>query len=206
MASRHDDRSIKRRGPTRQPKHRILAVCEGKKTEPGYLRQFQHHVRNPRLHIESLGPAGVPVTVVDTAIAARDRAELEARQQHDENLRWDEVWAVFDIDDHPEVALAKQRASENGIRLAISNPCFELWAYLHFADHSAHIDRAKLRSELRKHLPHYDKELEFAKVHVDYAAAVKRAQALDAAADRDGRTGRNPTTGVYQLTETIRIR
>jgi hypothetical protein len=206
MARRHDDRPIKRRGPTRQPRYRILVVCEGKKTEPGYFKQFQHHIRNPRLHIEPVGPAGVPITVVDTAIAERARAEHEARQQRDDNLRWDEVWAVFDIDDHPEVELAKQRASEHGVLLAISNPCFELWAYLHFAEQRAHIERGRLRSELQRHLPGYDKALEFAKIHAGYDDAVRRARALDDDATGAGRVGRNPTTGVYRLTETIRTR
>jgi hypothetical protein len=109
-------------------------------------------------------------------------------------------------DDHPEVALAKQRAADHDILLAISNPCFELWAYLHFADQAAHIERGKLRAELRKHLPQYDKELELAKLHAGYDDAVRRAQALEVAADSAGRTGRNPTTGVYRLTEAIRTR
>lgn len=206
MARRHDDRPIKRRGPSRQPKIRILVVCEGKKTEPGYLKQFQHHVRNPRVHIESLGPAGVPISVVERAISERTLAEAEARRQRDENLRWDQVWAVFDIDDHPNVTAAKQLAIDNGIALAVSNPCFELWPLLHFADQRAHIERAKLRSQLQKHLPEYDKDLEFAKVHPGYEDAVRRARELDDAATRADRIGRNPTTGIYSLTEIIRFR
>ena len=31
-------------------------------------------------------------------------------------------------------------AGANGIRLAISNPCFELWLILHFQDHTAWLD------------------------------------------------------------------
>lgn len=206
MARRHDDRPIKRRGPSRQPKIRILVVCEGKKTEPRYLRQFQHHVRNPRVHIEALGPAGVPLTVVQTAVQQRALADDEAKRQRDENLRWDQVWAVFDMDDHPNVAEAKQLALEHDIALAVSNPCFELWAYLHFSDQGGHIHRDKLRAALQKHLPGYDKELAFAKLHGGYDVAVKRARQLDDAAAHAGRAGRNPTTGVYQLTEIIKTR
>jgi hypothetical protein len=204
MARRHDDRPIKRRGASRQPKFRILVVCEGKKTEPGYLKQFQHHVRNPRVHIEALGPAGVPLTVVQTAIEQRARADDEARRQRDVNLRWDQVWAVFDMDDHPNVAAAKQLALQQGIALAVSNPCFELWAFLHFADQQSHIHRVKLRAALQKHLPGYDKELAFAKMHTGYDDAAGRARALDDHATRADRAGRNPTTGVYLLTEAIR--
>ena len=163
-------------------------------------------MRNPRVHIEPLGPAGVPVTVVETAIAERERAEADARRQRDENLRWDQVWAVFDMDDHPNVATAKQLALDNDIQLAISNPSFELWALLHFAEQRSHIERGKLRAALQQHLPDYDKELAFAKVHAGYDEAVRRAHALDDAATQAGRLGRNPTTGVYRLTEVIRTR
>src|SRR5687767_6298275 len=71
MGRRHDDRPIKRPGPTRPSKHRILIVCEGKTTEPGYFKALQHEVRNPRLHVKAIGPAGVPVTVVETAISEK---------------------------------------------------------------------------------------------------------------------------------------
>ena len=152
MARHHDDRTIQRRGPSRQPKIRILVVCEGKKTEPLYLKRFQHHVRNQRVHVEPLGPAGVPLTVVQTAIDLRHQAADEARRQRDENLLWDQVWAVFDMDDHPNVADARQLAMTHDIRLAVSNPCFELWALLHFADQRAHVERGKLRAALQQHV------------------------------------------------------
>lgn len=206
MARRHDDRPIQRRRPSRQPKIRILVVCEGKKTEPLYLRQLQHHVRNPRVHVEPVGPAGVPRTVVETAIDLRRQAEDEARRQRDENLLWNEVWALFDMDDHPKVAEARQLARDHDIRLAVSNPCFELWALLHFVDQQAHVERGKLRAMLQQHLPGYDKELVFVKLHPGYDEAVRRARELDDAAERAERPGRNPTTGVHLLTEIIRTR
>jgi RloB-like protein len=159
-----------------------------------------------RVHIEPQGPAGVPLSVVETAISEKRLAEDRAKREGDENLRWDQVWAVFDIDDHPNVDDAKQLASANGISLAVSNPCFELWALLHFADQRAHIERGKLRTELKKHLPAYDKQLDFGKVHAGYDEAVKRARSLDKAATQTGRPGGNPTTGVHMLTEVIRTR
>jgi hypothetical protein len=206
VARRHDDRPIGRRPPFREPKRRVLVVCEGEKTEPRYLRHLVHHLRNPRVHVEPIGPAGVPKSVVERAIAERDAAAEEAKRQRDDNLRWDEVWAVFDIDDHPNVAAARQLALQHGISLAVSNPCFELWAVLHFQDQGAHIERGKLRAVLQKHLKGYDKELDFARLHPGYADAVRRAKALDVAATRAGRPGRNPTTGVAALTEAIRTR
>lgn len=110
----------------------------------------------------------------------------------------------IDVDDHPNLAAAKQLALSNDIQLAISNPCFELWGLLHFADQRGHIERHKLRVELQKHLPGYDKELAFARLDPGYDEAVRRARDLEAAASRDDRVGGNPTTGVHVLTELIR--
>lgn len=202
---RNDDRPIRRRGPTRQPKIRILIVCEGKLTEPEYFRAFQQSARNPRVHLEVAKETGVPLTVVQEAMHHKEAAAQEARRQHDENLCWDEVWAVFDVDEHPNLDKARQLASTSGILLAVSNPCFELWALLHFQDQRAHCERDKARAALQRHLPRYDKSLDFAKMHPHYDEAVQRAKALDREAAVHKGPGRNPTTGVYQVTESIRL-
>lgn len=205
MSKRKDD-DLRRRLPTRSPRTRILVVCEGEITEPAYFRAFQHHVRNPLLHVEPHGPAGVPLSVVKMAIEMRDDAARRARDERDESLVWNEVWVVHDRDDHPNVSSAHALAREKGIDVALSNPSFELWALLHFDDHRRDAHRAKVRAALKSHLPRYEKELDFSAIHRGYAAAVKRARALDAAAQREGKPGRNPTTGVYRLTERIRQR
>lgn len=201
---RRDERSIRRRGPTREPKRRILIVCEGEETERGYFKAFQHEVRNPRVHVAVARETGAPATVVQIAMRLKREAEDEARAQRDENLRWDEVWGVFDVDEHPNLEATQNLARENGISVAISNPCFELWALLHFQDQSAHIERGKAQAGLRRHLPAYEKALNFAKLHPGYSEAMRRAQALDREAAQYGLPGRNPTTGVYRLTESIR--
>jgi len=61
-------------------------------------------------------------------------AEANSRREKEVNLLYNSVWCVFDVDDHPRVADARQMAADNGIELAISNPCFELWLLLHFRD------------------------------------------------------------------------
>jgi hypothetical protein len=201
---RHDAHSIRRRGPTREPKQRILIVCEGEETERGYFKAFQHEARNPRVHVEVASETGEPLQVVQIAVRLKEKAEGEARSQHDENLRWDEVWGVVDVDEHASLDKARQLALNNDIFLAISNPCFELWALLHFQEQRAHLERDKAQDALRRHLPGYDKELDFQKLHPGYGDAVRRAQALEVEAERQAAPGRNPTTGVHRLTESIR--
>ena len=206
MERRFRDRqaSLKRNPATREPKHRILVVCEGKKTEPYYFKAFQHYVRNPLVHVEIEPEGGVPKTVVQVAIELRDVAIRKARSYQDENLRFDEVWCVFDVDEHPNIDEACQCASADSIQVAVSSPCFELWALLHFQDQTAEIHRHDAQSAIKCHLPRYEKELDFGRLIVGYNDAVRRARELDALAASHKDLRRNPSTGVYRLTESIR--
>jgi hypothetical protein len=202
---RHDDRPIGRRASTLAPRRRILVVCEGKETEPRYFGELQREVRNPRVHVEIAREGGDPLNIVQAAVALRDSARRDAKRQQDDNLLWDEVWGVFDVDEHRRLAEAKRLAAENGVCLAVSNPCFELWALLHFQDQRAHIERWRVRGALQRHMIGYDKTLDFTKMHTGYQAAVRRANALDREAEQHGDPERNPTTGVPRLTELIRL-
>jgi hypothetical protein len=65
-------------------------------------------------------------------------------------------------------------------------------------------DRARIRDMLRKHVPEYDKHAEYATYSAGYQQAATRAKRMDESAAKDGDSGRNPTTGVYKLTEIIR--
>ncbi|MDX9720177.1 MAG: RloB family protein [Myxococcota bacterium] len=199
-AARKRDDSVRRSPGRKQPKRRILIVCEGRLTEPHYFRRFQHATRNPLVHVEVAKETGVPLTVVQIAVQHKEKAEQQARRQHDDFLRWDEVWAVFDIDEHPHVFEALRLAEREAIHTAVSDPCFELWALLHFEDQRAHIERKQLRLRLKRHMPDYDKELDFDRMHPHYDNAVARATHLN---EELSTRGRNPSTQVFLLTESI---
>jgi hypothetical protein len=179
-------------------------VWEGRKTEPSYFKAFQHHVRNQLVHVEIQGKGGVPKTVVDLAIELRNEAEREAKAHKDENLRFDEVWCVFDVDEHPNLEAACRSAGAAAIQLAVSSPCFELWALLHFQEQTEQIHRHDAQSAIRIHLPRYEKELDFRRLIIGYADAVSRARNLEVLARTHGEPQRNPSTGVFRLTERIR--
>jgi len=151
-----------------------------------------------------LSPGGVPKTLVVRAAQSKKDAEHAAKAAKDENLRYDEVWCVFDIDDHPKVDDAKQQARDNGIKLAISNPCFELCVLLHFQEQWAHTSTAKLRAACRKYLPGYKKDLPMETLRMRHDQAATRARNLDTWQQNQGRQDANPSTGVYKLTQFIR--
>lgn len=203
MSRRRDrERRPGRRPAFRDVRKRFLVVCEGQVTEPDYVRDFARFFRNPLVEIEISREQGVPLTLVRVARDLREQAA--ANSTRDENLSYDEVWCVFDTDEHPHIAEAKHMALQDEIELAISNPSFELWLLLHFRDPPGAQHRDRIRELLKGFLPNYGKQVDFREVQVGYSQAVNRASQLDELAERVGDPGRNPTTGVYRLTERIR--
>lgn len=204
--ARDRDTNLRRRAPNRAPRHRILIVCEGKKTEPRYFRELQHHFRNRLIHVEVNDESGVPSTLVQRAELLRDAAVSEARAQRDDNLRFDEIWCVCDVDEHPHLDKACARASEQRIHIALSNPCFELWGLLHFREQSKALHRHEAQRDLRKLLGvKEDKLIPLEKLHAGYGEAVQRARALRKTAEATEQQRRNPGTNVDELTERIRL-
>lgn len=201
---REAGRDLRRRGPTRDPLPLILVVCEGKVTEPQYVDAFRiaQGANTVRVRVES--PGGDPRALVERAVELRDDAERDARRSRDQNLRYDEVWCVFDVDQHQRLEDARNEAVRSGIELAVSNPCFELWLLLHFADQTAHLSVKQARDRLKKHLPGYDKHVRFEDASQGYEEAVRRAKALDLHHTAAGAPGGNPSTNMHRLTERIR--
>ena len=67
------------------------------------------------------------------------------------------VWAVFDRDDHQMYLDAVNVCEVNGIGVARSNPCFELWLVLHEADYNKPDGRTEVQRELAKLRTEYDR-------------------------------------------------
>ncbi len=192
MVGRRRDRPRRagRRKDQRDPLPAILVVCEGKNSEPQYIDGFQRGRRLKNVRVEFGKRAGEPSRLVEYAV---------------KKLRdgFDEVWCVFDVDEHQQARTAAELARKKGIRIAISNPCFELWLLLHFRDQPGMQDCAKVVTLLRDALPGYGKNVRFRDYESGYEDAKDRARKLDGA----GRTGRgpgpNPSTGFYLLMERL---
>lgn len=153
------------------------------------------------VRIEIERGAGVPLSILAVAKAMRD----ENAQKGDPNSRYDQVWCVFDVDDHPNLNQALQEAHDAGLKLAVSNESFELWLVLHFQDNPGMMDRKNLRRNVKKHVPNYDKHVNIEDFLPGYTAAVQRAKRMwEDACNANEFWKRNPVTTVYQLTEAIR--
>ena len=103
---------------------------------------------------------------------------------------------------------ARAKAEGSRVRLAISNPCFELWLALHFADQTAWLDNDDAGKLRRKHDKRSDKGLDGSQYMPRRADAAQRARALTAKHAGDGREfpKDNPSSGMYLLLEAIESR
>ena len=59
----------------------------------------------------------------------------------------DQVWVVFDRDEHERFDEAVSLCEANGIGVARSNPCFEVWLILHMVDYDRQDDRHRVKNE-----------------------------------------------------------
>lgn len=202
---RNRDRRKARGARPRKPRRRLLVVCEGACTEPDYIHGYERHVRNATVKVELSEGQGDPLRIVQKAKRLKQQAARRARTQGDDFLDYDEVWCVFDRDEHARFDAAIALAQRSTIALAVSNPCVELWLLLHFRESPGARHRDDLRRMLRDDfLPGYDKHLDFERLVPGVAEADKRAERLARDAEALGDDPfKNPTTGFYLLTRSI---
>lgn len=190
--------------PRQAPRREILAFVEGLRTEELYITHWHREFRERVL--VTIDPfRGGPLQLVERAVERRKGDERDARRGR--GRPFDEIWCVFDIDEHPNVAQAIALGRNNDIQLAISNPCLELWFILHFEDQTAWIDR-KVAQDRSQDLLSCGKVLTpeaFRLLQERHDAASARAQALDEKHRLDASPpGENPSSSVWRLIESIR--
>lgn len=196
----------KRRQEHRAPRQRFLVLSEGDRTEPDYFRWLRDQLGSRLLRIEPKGGDGTsdPLRLVRKAAKLQADAAQRAHRQKDTFLAYDQVWCLVDVDDHTTLEQAAAEARKADIQLAVSNPCFELWALLHLEDQQGHIERNTLRERLRVHMPDYGKQLRHDLLVGRADQAVERARRLDGLHASSGRAaGSNPSTGVWRLVEIL---
>lgn len=197
-------RVVQRRPPRIEPRPKILIVCEGEKTEYGYFVAFRGKENIRLLSIEVTTAHSDPRSVVEHAIAERDRAAKRARRLHDDNERFDEVWCVVDVDEHKLLPQAIALATREKIAVVVSNPCFDLWVLLHVRDQRAQLSAQKVKSACRKHVRNYTGEAPFEDLWPLYGAAHTRALELCKKGTLQPNVPHNPGTHVHWLTERLR--
>jgi hypothetical protein len=122
-------RSYKRGGAFRDSR-RFLIFTEGAKREVRYFEAIG--VDERRISVLVFGADrqtndSSPEQTLARAIAQIKKSPL---------MEDDRVWLVIDKDrwSEKQLMIVQRTCSDKGWNLAISNPCFELWLYLHYAD------------------------------------------------------------------------
>lgn len=195
----------RRRRPSKRPKPRVVVVTEGTVTEPGYLSSFHRIHGSDSVVVEPVPLRKDPRSVVERAISEREDAAADIDGERDT------FWAMFDRDEFDNFKEALDLARGNGIPVAASNPCFELWPILHYELLDRPLDRHQCQRRLAELCPGYSmssKRFEEAETIRDYHdQAVQRARTLIARRDRDKDEKvplGNPSTTVHELTEHMR--
>lgn len=196
-------RPPKRKRNKLQPHRVIRVLTEGAVTEPSYLSLWVRKNRNVKIDFKESGMA--PLTLVHHAQKHQEASHRSKRRGLGSDF--DEIWCVFDVDEHPHLNQAIQEADDLGINVALSNPCFELWLVLHEEDQTAFVERSDIQrraKELKlvtKKALHNDSHK---KLLAGYPAAKQRAEGLNIKHELDGSpVNHNPSSQVWKLVDQL---
>lgn len=221
MSRRRSDPNSERpihRGPAaRWRGNRVFYVAvEGELTEPDYLTHLNREFGSEwqfLIHPLYRRNGMKPSQVVAKALEQRAEVTGDGKVQ---------LWALFDRDQHQDIPQAIREARAGGVRVAFSNPSFDLWLLLHFTDVSGRQDGSSslVHEKLRQRAGFEtfgirgDKSVKGRRARAlegRYAAAARRARRLPDGclggncSERGGHADhcdplrRDPSTDVWQL-------
>ena len=121
---------LKKRKVKIKPSYLIVIATEGQETEPQYFSFIKEWCRT-KIKVEIL-PAIDGESSPAHVFKRLDNRFKDLRRELDLG-KGDQFWLVFDFDTWPPAIFddVRRSAGHKGFRLAVSNPCFELWLYLH---------------------------------------------------------------------------
>ena len=133
----------------------IVFAFEGKnnKTESQYFFHFKPKDNNYLLKQFPTGMTDPKGMVSSTKIK---------RKAYDYNPKEDLTFIFMDSDNPGKLKQIKEIQTKlpKDIRIIITNPCFELWFLNHFIKTSKQFNNVEVIEELKKFIPHYQKNLD----------------------------------------------
>ncbi len=182
-------------GDRRYKKLFVLAV-EGIKTEPLYFALFNSRDSVIRVQCLKDKSGSSPPQVLKRMEKHLKAGELKST---------DEAWLVSDKDQWSDSQLSQLHQwsqKEENYGFALSNPKFEYWLLLHFADGSGVTSAQDCDRRLKGYIPDYDKSLDTKKITVEMInSAIERARQKDNPSCADWPRIFGAT--VYKLVESI---
>jgi RloB-like protein len=174
-----------------------VIATEGRKTEKQYFNLF----KNQRVIVKIL-----PTEEDNKSSPHHVLTRLDKFKQEHDLVDDDTLWLMIDVDHHRPKQLSSicTEAVQKGFKLAISNPCFEVWLYLHFDIANPDDNKCKdVENRLQAKLGSYNKSNLNLGIYKDHIAkAVQRAKILDEE-QNNHYWPTCPGTHVYKVVETL---
>ena len=174
----------------------FIIATEGRKTEKQYFSMFGNNRCQVRV-IPNEDNKSAPTYILQQLKDFKREFQLKAD---------DELWLMVDVDRWGDKNLASvsAQAGHNKFQLAVSNPCFEVWLYLHHNDLDHQPIKAKeMKQKLRDLLGgHNSSRLEPGKFSGKIDDAISRAKALHT--NKDERWPSRTGTYVYKVVEKVK--
>ena len=194
---------LERKAGVRALRKRLLIVTEGQ-TERNYFEGFKLKGVTVRL---SKG------TSPDQVVATAEKLFFNGDGGFYGKEDFDEVYAVFDRDEHASYTNALNHADSLGKELKSrkrhpivfeavpSNPCFELWLLLHFQNVSTLMHRNEVFKLIQHKLPGYEKGAKdvYSLTSDKLVQAIERARTMNSNASPYSKDA--PYTGIASLVE-----
>lgn len=183
---------------------KMWIFCEGEKTEVYYFNHLKSDLRIRKLQIK------VNSSDDKNALGVVNYALNSLKRKRD-YLLGDIIVCVFDRDQNSseEIKRAKKLASQKGIEIIFSNPCFEFWILSHFGCYKTPLDKNMLKRKLISSLGQYNKNdpLLYEKTKEHISDAIKFSKEVISMHENNGveiiSRDSNPSTLVHQLIEQI---
>jgi hypothetical protein len=156
----------------------IVIATEGASTEKEDFTIFRNTRRNSRVQV-------LVLPTIEGHSSPKHVFTRLAKMKREHDLRAvDQLWVMIDVDRWPTKMLAEvaRAAKQKGFPMAVSNPCFELWLYLHHSDVEARrrYTSREMKDELARISGGYDpSNLQIERFESNVDDAVRRATALD---------------------------
>lgn len=196
----------RRRVNERKERPTILIGLEGKgESEKKYFQALNQKYRNHYNIRFATGNETDPIGIVKNVEDSIRNMGLDTKNG---DLFFCVIDADYDSSKESVINKAKHRAKDKGIKVIISNPCFELWLLLHFTKTTKLMNSIEVERELKTYLSRYKKgQLDFSKFESKIDEAVKRAKEIkeycEQYRDGDGITGLAPITFIYEIVELL---
>lgn len=199
---RYGQRSV----ATRSPLPIVVIVCDDTVTAPAYFAELQRLCKqHVTLRVVPASHKGAsPPAVVDQAMSEHAELEKPAGDENDTNI----VWAVLDLEREgnrrKQAETEKKRAEGGGVKVALSNPCYEVWTLLHLEDTGEHFENCgKVLNRVKKAWKEGFGQAFGPKAQADFSKIIDLRQKSAKRAKQHQQNDDPSWTEVYKITEDI---